>query len=268
MNIVEAIVKNTFYQLFFTVGLMAVFGLVVGLMNKAFYKLVGYKFGRIVCIVTGFIGTPIHEIGHTLFCLIFGHKIVEVKLYQPNNADGTLGYVNHTYNRKSIYHQIGNFFIGFGPILFGSVVLLLLMFLLVPNLYGAFTNSLSLSDLTLRNIFDLMRRALFAFYSSSELSNWRWWGFIIPACSIALHMSLSVADMKASWVGFGFIVAMLLIANTTLYFIKIDTILTLTGYCLTAGAFILNFLTISIIFSLILFLLGAIVRGIRKIKGR
>jgi hypothetical protein len=29
-----------------------------------------------------------------------------------------------------------------------------------------------------------------------------------------------------------------------------------------------NFLTISIIFSLILFLLGAIVRGIRKIKGR
>lgn len=248
MNITIAILKNTCYQLTFTVGLIAVFGLIVGLTNRAFYKLVGYKFGRIACMATGFIGVPVHEIGHALFCIIFRHKIVEIKLYQPNSADGTLGYVRHLYNRRSIYHQIGNFFIGFGPILFGSTVLLLLMFWLLPNFFEAFKNSADFSQI------------LLTFYSFSELSNWRWWAFMVPACSIALHMSLSVADIKSSWVGFGFIVLTLLITNAILYFVKNDAMLLLTNYCFTASAFILNFLTISVVFSLILLLLGVLVK--------
>jgi hypothetical protein len=90
LNIVQTMLQNTAYQLIYTIGLIAVFGLAVGLLNKAFYKLVGYKFGRIVCIATGFIGVPIHEIGHALFCLLFGHKITEIKLYQPNSTDGSI----------------------------------------------------------------------------------------------------------------------------------------------------------------------------------
>ena len=235
------ILQNTAYQLIYTIGLVAVFGLAVGLLNKAFYKLVGYKFGRIVCIATGFIGVPIHEIGHALFCLLFGHKITEIKLYQPNSTDGTLGYVNHRYNPKNLYHQIGNFFIGFGPILFGCAVLLLLMFWLVPDMLAAFRNG------------------SIAFHSFVELNNWRWWVFIVSACSIALHMSLSTADIKGSLVGFGFIAITLLIINTALYFVKIEAMGILTNYSLTAGVFALNFLTISVVFSLILLLFGVVI---------
>ncbi|MCL2689830.1 MAG: hypothetical protein FWE57_08310 [Chitinispirillia bacterium] len=57
MNTVATILQNTAYQLIFTIGLIAAFGLIVGLMNRAFYKFVGYKFGRIICIATGFIGS-------------------------------------------------------------------------------------------------------------------------------------------------------------------------------------------------------------------
>jgi len=275
-DVAGTIIKYFSYQLVFTVGIIIVFGLIVGLINMAFYKLAGYQFGRIVCIATGFIGTPIHEIGHALFCIIFRHKIVEIKLYQPNSEDGTLGYVSHTYNKKNIYHQIGNFFIGFGPILFGSAVILLLMYFLVPDLFAAFSSGSDFSEMTdldvfslsaLKYIFNVMRGTAVAFYSSSELGDWRWWVFIIPACSIALHMSLSMADIKSSWVGFIFIVVTLLIANTILYFAKYDMMLIFTNHCLTAGMFILSFLTISVVFSLILFLLGVVVRIIRKLKN-
>jgi hypothetical protein len=218
-------------------------------------------------------GVPTHELGHALFCLIFRHKIAEIKLYQPNSADGTLGYVSHRYNPKSIYHQIGNFFIAYGPILFGSAMLLLLMFWLVPNLFQAFTKNSDFSQIqgldifffsSLKYVYGVMQGASFTFFSSSELGNWQWWAFMIPACSIALHMSLSVADIKSSWTGFGFIVITLILINTVLYFVKADAMQALTNYCLTAGAFILNFLTISVVFSMILFLFGVVVRVIRK----
>jgi len=271
----RAILRNSLYQLVFTVGLIAAVGLVVGLLNRAFYRAVGYRFGRGVCIATGFIGVPVHEIGHALFCIVFGHRIVEMRLYQPNNADGTLGYVNHMYNRRNIYHQIGNFFIGFGPILFGSATLLLLMVALVPDLFGAFRDSSDFSDIpdmdvfslsALRRIFDVMRGASVAFYSASRINDWRWWVFMIPACSIALHMSLSVADIKSSRIGFGFIVVTLLIVNTVLYLVGTGMVSALTNHSLVAGAFILNFLTISVVFSLILFLFGIVARVIMRVR--
>lgn len=276
VNAAIPILKNTSCQLIFTIGIIATFGFIVGLTNRAFFKLVGYKFGRVTSMATGFIGVPVHENGHALFCLIFKHKITEIKLYQPNSADGTLGYVNHRYNPQSIYHQIGNFFIAYGPILFGSAMLLLLMFWLVPNLFQTFTNSSDFSKIqsvdifsfsALKYVYSVTQGASIAFYSASEPDNWRWWLFMIPACSIALHMSLSATDMKASWVGFGFIVVTLLIINTTLYFVKIDAMPTITNYCLMAGAFILNFLTISVVFSLTLFLFGVVIRVIRKLRG-
>jgi len=267
------VVRNTLCQLIFTVGLIIVFGLVIGILNQAFFKLSGYKFGRIAGIVTGFMGVPIHEFGHALFCILFGHRITEIKLYEPNNADGVLGYVNHAYNGKSLYQQIGNFFIGFGPILFGSAVLLLLMFLLVPDLFRAFMGTANFSRILNLNvfsfsafhyIFDIMRNTLAAFFSFAKPDSWRWWVFIIPACSIAMHMSLSRQDLKSSLAGFFFIVLIFLIANIIFYYVKHDAISVLTSYCLSAGTFLLHYLTISVILSLILLLPGIVFCLINK----
>jgi len=274
-TVAGAIIRNTLYQLVFTVGFIAAVGIVVGLLNRAFFSVVGYRFGRIVCMTTGFIGVPVHEIGHVVFCIVFGHRIVEMKLYWPNSSDGALGYVNHSYNRRNVYHQIGNFFIGFGPILFGSAVLLAMMVGLVPSLFEAFRDGSDFSEVpylgvfslaVLGHVFEVMRGASSAFFSSSDIGDWRWWVFMIPACSIALHMSLSVPDIKSSWIGFGFIVATLLMVNAILYFAW--DVGALTNHSLVAGAFILNFLTISVVFSLILFLFGLVVMVIRRLRPR
>src|SRR6185437_12024785 len=70
-------------------------------------------------------GVAIHELGHAFFCLIFRHKIVKMKLFSPQ-SDGTLGYVQHSYNPASTYQKFGNFFIGTGPIWFGTLLVYLI----------------------------------------------------------------------------------------------------------------------------------------------
>ncbi len=80
-----------------TIGLIILFGFIINIVTKIFYSNFGSK-ALTVCKATGVFGTPVHELSHALFCLLFGHTIVELKLYAPNDDHGTLGYVNHTYN--------------------------------------------------------------------------------------------------------------------------------------------------------------------------
>lgn len=270
---VGEVFENLLLQLLFTVGLIAAFGLVIWLLNRVFYKLAG-DYGKVACILTGFIGTPVHEAGHAIFCVLFGHKVVEMKLYQPNSKDGVLGYVSHTYNKKNVYHQIGNFFIGLGPIILGSGVLLLLMFLLVPDLLGELSDTMNLLALlnldlfsfsTIGYIFEILWEIVTTFFGTASLTDPLWWLFMIPACSIALHMSLSASDIKGSAIGFIFIVSALLITNIILYFVNIDAMLAMTDWSLRISGFILNFLMISILLSLILVFIGGIFKGASKL---
>ena len=81
------------------------------------------KLSRYAYLSTAVIGTPIHELSHAVACLIFGHKINEIKLFTLN-GNGSLGYVSHSYNPRSIYHQIGGFFIAIAPFITALVICL------------------------------------------------------------------------------------------------------------------------------------------------
>ena len=119
-------------------------------------------------------GVMIHEIGHAVFCLIFRHKIVEMKLFSPEE-DGTLGYVNHSYNPNSFYQRIGNFFIGTGPIWFGVAVLSLISWLLLPN-------EMQISD----------------FFSLNFWGRWQSYIWLYLALTISSHITLSPPDLAGS----------------------------------------------------------------------
>ena len=118
-------------QIAFSIGVIFLLGWLIALCNKVFYSNFG-RFGNIVCYITGFVGAPIHELSHALFCLIFFHRIREIKLFQISD-DGTMGYVIHSYNRRNMYQRIGNFFIGVAPILVMSGLLFLLAWGLLPE---------------------------------------------------------------------------------------------------------------------------------------
>lgn len=148
--------------------------LVMQLLSNSIRKSLAKIFGIQGYIYLTAPGVMIHEIGHAVFCLIFRHKIVEMKLFSPEE-DGTLGYVNHSYNPNSFYQRIGNFFIGTGPIWFGVAVLSLISWLLLPN------------EMQISN-----------FFSLNFWGRWQSYIWLYLALTISSHITLSPPDLAGS----------------------------------------------------------------------
>ena len=251
-------------------GVILLFGSIIALLRRAFCSVAGMSGPRIL-LLTGIVGTPVHELSHALMCIIFGHKITEIKLYQPESTDGTLGYVKHQYNKRNIYHQIGNFFIGVAPVVLGGAVILLLLLLLLPDTYdsvigemGAIAES-SLSDLSIADVFGFIWTSICTIFSSDTFSDWKGWVFLILALMIASHTEMSAADIKSGAKGLGFIAIMLFIIDLILFFIFPGLFSALTGI-LTSFALVLSaFLSISVIFLLIMLFIAIIFKCIGMI---
>src|SRR5512143_606285 len=79
------------------------------------------------------IGVALHELGHASLALLFGHQVLDVNLFGPDPAAGTAGYVRHIWDRRSLYQNMGNFFIGIGPLIFGSIAIYLAAALLMGS---------------------------------------------------------------------------------------------------------------------------------------
>ena len=143
-------------------------------------------------------GIMIHELGHVFFCIVFRHRIKEVKLFSPED-DGTLGYVSHVFEVNNLYHRIGNFFIGTGPVWFGLAVICLLSRLLLPG-------GMSAADASfLENAVNFLS-GLFSF---SFWTRWQSWLWIYLVLSVAAHITLSKADLEGAADGLVFLVCSL-----------------------------------------------------------
>src|SRR3989339_2044244 len=114
-------------------GIFFAFGFVLATLQewtqKKYHQSIGWK----GILWTAWMGTPIHELGHVFFAKIFRHTINEVYLFRPNPATGNLGHVDHSYRTHSWYQRIGNFFIGAAPLIWGSAVLVAMLYFLLPN---------------------------------------------------------------------------------------------------------------------------------------
>jgi hypothetical protein len=257
-------------QIAFTIGVIFIFGLIIALCNRLFYSNFGYS-SRIICYVTGFIGTPIHELSHALFCIIFGHKIVDIKLFQINSDDGTLGYVNHTYNPRNIYQIIGNFFIGIAPIVVITGILYLIAYFLLPDMAAQMLNSTNNIDITqnaatcFTDIVTGIFACIVAFFS--YIVTWQWWIFVLVGLLLALHMNLSPADIKSSLGGLFFLILLILIADIILGVISENLLSSFTNIVISIGSYMITFFMLALIFSVIAVLISLIVRLISRIKN-
>ncbi|MDX1296748.1 MAG: hypothetical protein R3260_00695 [Pseudomonas sp.] len=77
--------------------------------------------------LTGFIGVPVHELAHALVCIVFGMRIKRVSFYQPNEASGTMGFVEFRYSPYSIRNAIGLALQGVAPLLAGATIVVLML---------------------------------------------------------------------------------------------------------------------------------------------
>ncbi|WP_254191040.1 histidinol-phosphate transaminase, partial [Clostridioides difficile] len=128
-------------------GIFIVFGLIFSITESLNNKFIFSSFGKIGIIVTGAIGTFVHELSHLIMCLIFMHKINSVKFFRPieSKNDGILGYVSHSYKKDNLYQSIGNFFIGIAPIIGGTVMIILIFKILLPDSYMKVTQNIDLN---------------------------------------------------------------------------------------------------------------------------
>lgn len=250
-------------QIAFTVGLIILFGFLIALCNKRFYANFG-NYGRAACYITGAIGTPLHECAHALFCVIFGHKVTEIKLFQINSADGTLGYVNHSYNPKNIYHKIGNFFIGVAPIIVISAVLYLLAWWLLPNFVAEISGSFKISDFvsSIGNVFTSLFNVLQSFFLCAL--SWQWWVFLIVGVFLALHMTLSKADIKGALSGILFVLIVVLVVDVILGLVSGNLLTAFTQEVFGIASYLLCILMLALIISIIAVIVSFAFRAIKR----
>ena len=198
----EAIIQYFAYAgklVLLTLGVFAACGFAAYLAERLFVRLAGSsKF----IYVSSVIGTPIHELGHAMMCLLFGHRITEIKLLlPPGHPSGTLGYVSHDYNPRNPWARLGNLFISLGPIFSGLGVMILMLFLCFPTQWseyvaasGAFASGGHSFSQIATGVFSLLLSLPAAFAE-------RWWAAslgIAVILFVSQHVTLSGQDIKGA----------------------------------------------------------------------
>ena len=223
-------------------------------IEKYFIRLTGLK---AYLYSFGWPGTVLHESGHAIFCLIFGHKITDIKFFSPDYETGTLGYVNHSYDKRSIYQKTGNLFIGTGPVILGVLFLFLLfLFLFDINLLKTTDISISSADLKAKEMisgfFAYLLSGLKSVFNSlfnSEFQIWSYFVLFYLIFASGSSLSLSKPDIKTAFSGLAYFAIILFIFNLSTYWISdfatnwiIELSIFLSGfYFLMILTIILNF---------------------------
>lgn len=261
--------------LWYTLGAVVICGLAVSLCRKLFVSMMGGGFGRGVVLATSIVGTPVHELGHALMCLLFGHRITAMSLWQPNSPDGNLGYVTHTYRRRNPYHILGNLFIGIGPIFSGLAVLTLALWLGFPDAFSDY--AATASDMAANGeggitlFFEGLKLLPRMFSESFKSATVPVWGRIIAALvilSVAQHISLSPADIKGALKAIPLYLLLLLILTAVCGLIGQTAMDDVTGALALFSAYLTALFVIVLVCSLIQLLIALPVWLIRKLLSR
>ena len=214
------IIKTTINQTFILIIIPVIMSYLLTFLNKFIWKQTT-RYSTILKYSL-YVGVPIHELSHMVMCIIFGHKIESFKLIDENHNTGTLGYVNHRYNKRNIYHIIGSYFIAFGPLYIGSLIILLLGYLITPNTIRYFYIDLNriniLSDLSyipnyLNLVIDNYKNLLFSVAIEFDVLKILNWLIVLILMSIAINLDLSKQDLRNSTKGIVVLVIFLLVAN-------------------------------------------------------
>jgi|GEM_PF-726286 hypothetical protein len=195
--------------------------LVRGALDRAVYR----YFGRNAYLSFAFVGTTIHEISHLILCMLFGHKIVEARLFSPDMATGELGHISHSYNPRNVYQSVGNLFIGIAPIMLGPALIIgMLSFfdggldfissssMPSPHISPAAASMTYWADF-LRSLSHWYAQAIYPLLSKGNLTNARFYIYLLITIGIAGHLSPSLSDIEGAFIGLVYLFLVLISIN-------------------------------------------------------
>lgn len=216
MNNVFGIV-DSFYLLVEGGSLLLLFTAVLFIVQQLFFRILLKSLGHKSIVLSAAIGTPVHELSHAFFCLIFGHKIKKIVFFTPNNF-ATLGYVTHSYNNRNPWQVIGNFVIAIAPILGGIFTIYWLTVLLLPSgghilLLFSHHSQKHIAEFSLPVVLSICKGVWLLLQQDYLVSPFKVFCWCYLCASICLHLCPSREDLKGSGAGFSFVLILLLITS-------------------------------------------------------
>lgn len=202
--------------------LLLCFGLIIGhLRMYACKNLLKNDHGTFLLDFFNLIGVPVHEAGHLIFGLLFGYHIDKICLYRTirksRKNQGTLGYVKMHHKKSTPFQRffadLGQFFIGIGPLIFGpSLILGAYYFLPVPlkSLFASFGGGWYSIKTCLKQLesTDIILIILFLYFT----------------VGISLNLELSKNDLKLAGKGAIFMELLFLILSFFCAYFQIDIV--------------------------------------------
>lgn len=219
---IKDLLLATFVQMVSLFGGVFLFGLLINLISQMTFRSIEKAFWSKGTYFVAWLGTPIHELGHALFCVIFMHRIAEIELFKPDPLTGTLGYVYHKWNRSNPWQVLGNLFIAIGPVILGCFVLFALFYFLIPNSSLAWDSILTKvreinNSRSIWNYLEVINASAFAMvrliFTFTNLTGWRIWVFGYLSICVASNIRLSLPDIKGSLSGLGYLILLFLLVN-------------------------------------------------------
>lgn len=215
------LIKTVGIQIFSLFGIFFVMGFILLKLQKwtndQYARSIGWK----GILFTAWFGTPIHEIGHVVFAKLFRHKVTYVGLFEPNASTGGLGHVDHEFRPYSLYQRVGNFFIGAAPMIFGSIVLVCMLYIFVPNAKDIFA-SIFHEQYTIPIILVSTWKFVTGLFALSNLQTSIFYAFLYLSFCVAAHIAPSGQDLKNMWGGFVWMIVFLIMLNAIPVFMGID----------------------------------------------
>ena len=211
----------TLIQLALVLGPLILVSLFTNIVSMGVEKRIIQLLGRKVYIyVLGWIGTPLHEVGHALMCLLFNHRISAMKVFGQDKITGALGYVKHSWNKMSVYQRVGNFFIAIGPLIMGGVIISILAIFICPmcniSVSADALGSIStVSDIPVAILvwFKSLALMVWQFFVNFDVRDYKAWIFVYILLAVGSHINLSVADLKSARAGLIAVSSILLLYN-------------------------------------------------------
>jgi len=258
-------------EIVYLLGILIAVGFLLGWIESISNRWAYQAFGKPGIMLTACIGTPIHEIGHALMCLLFGHKIIAMKLFDINPKNSILGYVNHSFNKYNLYQRSGNFFISLGPIFSGTAAILFFMYMLEPNTFKALQTYVVSAPVDSTNIVDFIKwswHSIMIVYTgivnSPSIGSPSFWIFLLLAICTASHIALSKEDIKNAVSGLVVTLFIVVLFNVGAFLCGIETlkyVLAVAKY----NIYLISVLSVSIEFSLVTALIMGIFCRIKKL---
>lgn len=260
------ILESFFVQIMFVFGIVVLCGLFISFCNKCLYDACGdAAFGMVR--FTGYIGTPVHELSHALMCLLFGHTVTKMKLVNSDKRSRTLGYVEHTYYKTNLYHQIGNYFIGVAPILAGGAAVLLFVWLFLPQMLSEMTGAVR-SLAGLESVPAVISDVWKLLFDKVNFANIRYWLALVFSVAVVIHMEISRSDFRSGLRGLLVLAVMLLVTDLILGFLFPSALAVFTGACVRIGLGCLLFLLLPSVVSAFVGLVSLGVLAFRAMFGK